>query len=100
MSVLCYYQIECCIGEWTDGAYKTSNWNEDRYKAAYFSHIRSLTDLCDLEPPHGQGLLAHIQYELLKEARYVLLPSIMVPFLTHSSLQAYMRVPHSTLSRD
>jgi hypothetical protein len=78
MSVLCYYQIECCIGEWTDGAYKTSNWNEDRYKAAYFSHIRSLTDLCDLEPPHGQGLLAHIQYELLKEARYVLLPSIMV----------------------
>jgi len=58
----------------------------------------SLTDLCDHEPPQGQGLFAHIQYELLKEARYVLLPFIVDPFLMHSSLlQAYMRVPHPTL---
>jgi hypothetical protein len=74
-----------------------SNWNEDLYKAAYLSHIRSLTDLCDHAPPHGQELFAHIQYELLKEARYVLLSFIMDRFLIHSSLQAYMRVSHSTL---
>jgi Domain of unknown function (DUF6532) len=70
--VFFYYQIECCIDEWTDGTYKTSNWNEDRYKTSYLSHMKSLTDLWDHEHPHGQGLLAQIQHDLLKEAWYAL----------------------------
>jgi len=61
--------IECCIGEWTDGTYKASNWKEDHYKTTYLSHIKSLTDLRDHQPPHGEELLAQIQYDLLKEAR-------------------------------
>jgi Domain of unknown function (DUF6532) len=69
-SILCHYQIECCIGEWTDGTYKPSNWKEDHYKTTYLSHIESLTALRDHQPPHGEGLLAQIQYDLLKEARY------------------------------
>jgi hypothetical protein len=92
-------QIMCCIDEWTDGTYKPSNWKEDRYKTAYHSHLKSLTDLQDHEPPRGQRPLAQIQSDLLKEARYVLPLSMISFFLTHSPLQAYMRVPHLTLQR-
>jgi len=62
-------QIECCIGEWTDGTRRVSNWDEGRYKTVYFSHISSLNDLRDHGQPQGEDLLAYIQHGLLKNAR-------------------------------
>lgn len=61
--------IECCISEWTDGTHKSSNWNEDRYKTAYHSHVESLSDLRDHDPPHSGEFTAQIQHDLLKDAR-------------------------------
>jgi len=61
--------IECCISEWTDGTHKSSNWNEDRYKTAYHSHVESLRDLRDHDPPHSGAFTAQIQHDLLKDAR-------------------------------
>jgi len=61
--------IECCINEWTDGTRRDSNWDEERYKTVYFSHISSLNDLRDHGQPQGEDLLAYIQLGLLKNAR-------------------------------
>lgn len=61
--------IECCITEWTDGTLKTSNWNEGRYETTYRSHVKSLTDLRDHNPPQSGELLKQIQRDLLKDAR-------------------------------
>jgi len=61
--------IECCIDEWTDGTWKKSSWNEERYKTVYRSHVKSLTDLRDYSHPQSVGLLEHIQRELLQDAR-------------------------------
>jgi len=62
-------QIECCIGEWTGGTRRDSNWDEERYKTVYFSHISSLNDLRDHGRPQGEDLLAYIQHGLFKNAR-------------------------------
>jgi len=61
--------IECCITEWTDGTHKISAWNEGRYEVTYRSHVKSLTDLRDLNRPQGGELLAQIQHDLLRDAR-------------------------------
>jgi hypothetical protein len=64
------HQIECCIGEWSDGTWKESNWGEERYEAYYRSHINTLKDVCNHSYHLQSGnLLAQIQYDLLKGAR-------------------------------
>jgi len=63
------YQIECCIGEWTDGTRKESKWDEDRCKSVYRSHISSLNDLRDHSRRQGEDLVAQIQRDLLNNAR-------------------------------
>jgi hypothetical protein len=62
--------IECCIGEWSDGTWKESILNEERYQSIYVSHVNTLRDLHS-HGHHQQGgdLLGQIQYDLLKEAR-------------------------------
>jgi len=61
--------IECCINEWTNGTYRVSDWNEDRYRGVYHLHISSLFDLHDRGHPPGVDLLEKIQSDLLKNAR-------------------------------
>jgi Domain of unknown function (DUF6532) len=61
------YQIECCIGEWSEGTRKMSKWDEGRYRTTYRSHIASLTDFG--RHVHAQGQLEQIQYDLLETAR-------------------------------
>jgi hypothetical protein len=62
--------IECCIDEWSDGAWKESSWSEERYMSIYISHLNTLRDFRE-HGLHQQGgdLLAQIQYDLLKGAR-------------------------------
>jgi hypothetical protein len=70
------HQVECCIGEWSDGTWKESKFTEERYKSIYLSHVNTLLNLHS-HGQHQQGgdLLAQIQYDLLREARYVSPPS-------------------------
>jgi uncharacterized protein DUF6532 len=77
-----YYQIECCIDEWSTGTCQQSNWTEERYKAVYLSHLNSLYDLNSLGPPQiGRDLLAQIRLDLLKNARSVSLLPILASLL-------------------
>jgi hypothetical protein len=39
-----FYQIECCINEWTSGTRKESLWDEERFKTVYRIHRKSLTE--------------------------------------------------------
>ncbi|KAH9957048.1 hypothetical protein BJV74DRAFT_954723 [Russula compacta] len=61
--------IECCIYEWSDGTRRECNWNEERYKTTYHSHVRSICKLRDHSPPHSTELVQQIQSDLLKDAR-------------------------------
>lgn len=51
-----------------------SNWKEGNYKAVYDSHSKSLSDL------HGGVALAQLQLDLLKNARYDMLLSLIAHF--------------------
>lgn len=62
-----FYQIECCIYEWSDGTRRAPNWNEEHYKTTYRSHINTLSDLRD-HSPHGEDLVQQIQSDLLDVA--------------------------------
>jgi hypothetical protein len=70
LTVCTRHQIECCIDEWSDGAWKESSWSEERYMSIYISHLNTLRDFRE-HGLHQQGgdLLAQIQYDLLKGAR-------------------------------
>jgi len=58
--------IECCIDEWRDGTREDSDWSEERYETVYRSHIKSLTDLRDLQ---GGDTLVQLQRDVLRDAR-------------------------------
>jgi len=61
--------IECCIDEWTDGTRKETEWDEQRFKTVYHSHISSLNDLSQRDITQGESLFEHIREGLLREAR-------------------------------
>jgi Domain of unknown function (DUF6532) len=70
LTVCTRLQVECCIGEWSDGTWKESKLSEERYKSIYLSHLNTLRDLRNYgEHQQGGDLLAQIQYDLLNEAR-------------------------------
>jgi len=60
--------IECCISEWADGTRRDSNWDEERCKTVYLSHISMLSDLRHHSKSQGEDLLAYIQHDLLKNS--------------------------------
>ncbi|KAH9970477.1 hypothetical protein BJV74DRAFT_954096 [Russula compacta] len=70
--------IECCIYEWSDGTRRESNWNEERYKTTYHSHIRSICNLRDHSPHTAQILYSRYR-------------------ATSSKMHALTRVPHQNL---
>ncbi|KAH9965687.1 hypothetical protein BGW80DRAFT_1343800, partial [Lactifluus volemus] len=59
--------IECCIGEWSEGTRRMSDWDEGRYRTTYHSHIASLTEFGRHVSARGQ--LGQIQHDLLENAR-------------------------------
>ncbi|KAH9000911.1 hypothetical protein EDB86DRAFT_2903919 [Lactarius hatsudake] len=61
--------VECCIDEWTDGIRKETEWDENRCKTVYQSHISSLIDFWQHGIDQGADLFEHIRSGLLKEAR-------------------------------
>ncbi|KAI9447462.1 hypothetical protein H4582DRAFT_5138 [Lactarius indigo] len=61
--------VECCIDEWTDGTRKETEWDENRWKTVYQSHISSLNDFREHDINQGADLFEHIRSDLLKEAR-------------------------------
>ncbi|KAH8981726.1 hypothetical protein EDB92DRAFT_1952876 [Lactarius akahatsu] len=61
--------IECCIDEWTDGTHQETSWDEERFKIAYQSHVRSLDDFRKLGPAQGYNSFEYIRSSLLNVAR-------------------------------
>ena len=64
-----YYQIECCIDEWTDGTCKDTKWSEEQFKTAYQSHISLINDFWQHDIAQNAGLFEHIRNDLLNGAR-------------------------------
>jgi hypothetical protein len=73
---VCRHQIECCINKWIHGSHRdgtpsVSDWDEDRYVSAYYSHISSLSDFRDRHDTQDEDEeLSQIQNDILRNARY------------------------------
>ncbi|KAH9057237.1 hypothetical protein EDB87DRAFT_1833256 [Lactarius vividus] len=61
--------VECCIDEWTDGTRKETEWDENRCKTVYKSHISSLEDFEKHGINQGANLFEQIRSDLLKDVR-------------------------------
>ncbi|KAN0137422.1 hypothetical protein V8E53_004867 [Lactarius tabidus] len=57
--------IEWCIGEWSGGTRRDSNWDRAKLQTVYGSHVSSLCEF----PAHSSASLYQLQCDLLRNAR-------------------------------
>jgi hypothetical protein len=64
-----FLQIECCIDEWSDGTRKNSNWDVEKFRTVYNSHVSSLFEFQGHSLAGRRDMLEELQRDLVKNAR-------------------------------
>jgi hypothetical protein len=64
-----FLQIECCIDEWSDGTRKNSNWDQEKFRTVYNSHVSSLFEFQEHSLVGKRDMLEELQRDLVRNAR-------------------------------